>query len=50
MIRRLYAALPGSPSLRVLTLLLGAAAALALLVLFYGWMGATFFDSGGAIG
>lgn len=50
MIRRLYSSLPGPAVVRVLLVLLIAVVALALLIVFYEWLGNTFLDSGGGIG
>lgn len=50
MIRRLYHALPGGPAVRVIVMAVIAAAAVAVLVVFYEWLGATVLDSGGTVG
>ena len=50
MIRRIFDRLPGPYPLRVIQLTVLTVAALALLVLFYEWVGNTFLDSGGTIG
>ena len=50
MIRSLYHRLPGPSVVRVVTLIVLAVAALALLVVTYEWAGAAFLDTGGAIG
>ena len=50
MIRRIFQALPGPVWVRYLEMLVLAAVALALLVLFYEWVGNTFLDSGGTVG
>jgi hypothetical protein len=46
-IRNLYTRLPGPTAVRVALIAVGT---LALLVLFYEWMGAMFLDTGGRIG
>ena len=50
MIRRLYQALPGGPAVRTTVMVLIAAAALALILLLYDWLGGILLDSGGSIG
>lgn len=50
MIRRLYEMLPGPAVVRFLTVVVGGAVLVALLLLFYEWAGSTFFDSGGSLG
>ena len=50
MIRRLHQSLPGPRAVRTVLLVLIVIAALAMLVLFYEWVGAVFLDSGGTIG
>ena len=50
MIRRLHDSLPGPAGVRIALMILIAAVTVALLVLFYEWVGDTFLDSGGTIG
>ena len=50
MIRRLYEALYGPSWARAIQLTIILLFALLLLLLFYEWVGATFFDSGGTLG
>lgn len=47
---RLFARLPGPTAVRVLQAALLVMATLALLGLFYEWLGSTFLDTGGQIG
>jgi hypothetical protein len=49
-IRRLFRALPGSPPLRVVQMVVVAALLVAALVFVYDWVGGTFLDSGGTMG
>jgi hypothetical protein len=49
-IRRIYESLPGPALGRFLVVVIGGALAVTLLLLFYEWIGSTFFDTGGAIG
>ena len=49
MIRRLYQALSGVPAVRLGLMVIIAAAATALLIVFYEWLG-TLLDSGGGMG
>ena len=50
MIRRFYHALPGVPAVRFGLMVVIAAAATALLIVFYDWLGTTLLDSGGGMG
>ena len=50
MIRRIYDRLPGPPVVKVLLLVVAVVITLALLGLFYEWLGSTFLDTGGQIG
>ena len=50
MIGRFVAALPGPPAVRVLIFTVIVVGSLALLGLFYEWLGSTFLDTGGSIG
>ena len=50
MIRRLSALLPGATPIRVALLVVIAAVATTLLVVFYEWLGTTLLDSGGVMG
>ena len=50
MIRWLFETLPGPPWARSIEMVIITVVALGLLVLFYEWVGDTFFDSGGTIG
>lgn len=50
MIRRIFQTLPGPTWMRSIEMLVLAVIALALLVLFYEWVGNTFLDSGGTLG
>jgi hypothetical protein len=50
MIRRIYDRLPGPPAVKVLLFVVAALITLALLGLFYEWLGSTFLDTGGQIG
>ena len=50
MISRIYHLFPGPPAVRAVLFTLAVLASLALLVLFYEWLGSTFLDTGGTIG
>ena len=50
MIRRIYSALPGPTWARMIQAIVLVIISLALLVLFYEWVGDTFLDSGGTLG
>ena len=50
MIRRIYDRLPGPPVVKVLLFVVAVVITLALLGLFYEWLGSTFLDTGGQIG
>ena len=50
MIRALYRVLPGPTTAKVVLMSLIVVVSLALLVLFYEWLGSTFLDTGGRIG
>ncbi|MCJ7726542.1 MAG: hypothetical protein MUP76_09190 [Acidimicrobiia bacterium] len=50
MISRLIGRLPGSPAVKALLVVVAVLATLALLGLFYEWLGSTFLDTGGQIG
>ena len=50
MIRRIYESLPGPSPVRFVAVVIGCAVAVTLLLLFYEWVGSTFFDTGGAVG
>ena len=50
MIRRIYSSLPGPTWARLIQAVVLAIVSLALLVLFYEWVGDTFLDSGGTLG
>lgn len=50
MIRALYRRLPGPAAARWVLMSAIVVVTLALLVLFYEWLGATFLDTGGRIG
>jgi hypothetical protein len=49
MIRRIYQSLPGPSPVRILAMTLIALVLLAILVVFYEWLGTTLLDSGGTI-
>ena len=49
-IRNIYARLPGPTFVRIALASVIVVGTLALLVLFYEWLGATFLDTGGRIG
>ena len=50
MISHIYQRLPGPPAVRILLFILLVLVTLALLGLFYEWLGSTFLDTGGQIG
>ena len=50
MIRRIYDRLPGPSAVKVLLFVVAIVITLALLGLFYEWLGSTFLDTGGQIG
>lgn len=50
MIRYLYRSLPGPVWLRLVFMAIMLVIAIALLVVFYEWVGNTFLDSGGSLG
>lgn len=49
-VARLFSRLPGPPAARALQAVLLVMATLALLGLFYEWLGGMFLDTGGQIG
>jgi len=50
MVRAIYRVLPGRKAVRFAVVSLIVVASLALLALFYEWLGSTFLDTGGSIG
>ena len=50
MIARIYRWFPGPPLLRAVLFTLAVLVTLALLGLFYEWVGSSFLDTGGQIG
>ena len=50
MISRIYHRLPDPSAVRILLFILLVLVTLALLGLFYEWLGSTFLDTGGQIG
>ncbi len=50
MISRLFSSLPGPTYVRVLQMIVIAAASLVLLILCYEWLGNAFLDTGGRVG